>query len=154
MANRMFTECDIALITSDLNIRRYLNSDIVDEFKVWHCATTNYPNGYGHGPRTHKECVALTTGIGALPIVKVEEKRMLRIRKLTPKECMRLMGFSDEDYQSLVDAGLTPTQIYHCAGDSIITTCLVGLISQIDGIKDKHHKIIDEYINGKIVNGE
>ena len=53
---------------------------------------------------------------------------MLRIRKLTPKECMRLMGFSDEDYQALVECGLSNTAIYHCAGDSIITTCLASIL--------------------------
>ena len=146
----MFTENDIALITPDLNIRRYLNSDIVDEFKLWHCANTNYPNGYGHGTRVHELCITLAASGGGLPIVKVKEKDMLRIRKLTPKECMRLMGFSDEDYESMVEFGLTPTQIYHCAGDSIVVSCIIGIMSQFEEKKD-HKKIINDYVESKVI---
>ena len=48
----------------------------------------------------------------------------MTIRKLTPKECMKLMGFEEKDYQAMRDIGMSDSQIYHCAGDSIITTCL------------------------------
>lgn len=43
----------------------------------------------------------------------------LRIRRLTPLECWRLQGFRDDDYQSAVDAGVSPTQLYKQAGNSI-----------------------------------
>lgn len=43
----------------------------------------------------------------------------LRIRRLTPLECWRLQGFRDDDYQRAVDAGVTPTQLYKQAGNSI-----------------------------------
>lgn len=145
----MFTESDIAMITPDLNIKRYLNSNIVDEFKLWHCATTSYPNGYGHGTRVHEECVSLTTNSGGQPIVKVKENGMLRIRKLTPKECMRLMGFSDEDYESMVEFGLSDSQIYHCAGDSIVVSCIVGLVSQFENLD--HDKVITHYVETNII---
>ena len=35
-----------------------------------------------------------------------------RIRKLTPKECLRLMDFSDEDYDKIKSAGISDSQIY------------------------------------------
>ena len=44
----------------------------------------------------------------------------LRIRKLTPKECFRLMGFSDTDHDVLVENGISNTQIYKMAGNSIV----------------------------------
>lgn len=75
----------------------------------------------------------------------------LRIRKLTPKECLRLQGFSDEDYQHLVEFGLSPSQIYHMAGDSICVPCIVGLVSTIQGDKDKHIEIINRYVETKII---
>ena len=58
------------------------------------------------------------------------ESSQLRIRKLTPKECLRLMGFEDKDYDSLREIGMSDAAIYHMAGDSIVTTCLIGIFSQ------------------------
>lgn len=42
----------------------------------------------------------------------------MRIRKLTPKECFRLMGFSDEDYEKAAAVN-SNTQLYKQAGNSI-----------------------------------
>lgn len=47
-----------------------------------------------------------------------------KIRKLTPKECWRLMGFSDEDFQKASDTGLSNTQLYKQAGNSIVVNVL------------------------------
>ena len=71
----------------------------------------------------------------------------LRIRKLTPKECMRLMGFEDEDTNNMVKAGLTDSAIYHCAGDSIVSTVLVAIFSQLFDNKNKHITVVKEYLN-------
>ena len=76
---------------------------------------------------------------------------MLRIRKLTPKECMRLMGFDDEDYQALKEIGLSDSAIYHCAGDSIITTCLVGILSPLINEENQHIEIINDYVERKVI---
>ena len=43
----------------------------------------------------------------------------LSIRRLTPLEYWRLQGFRDSDYQSAVDAGASPNQLYKQAGNSI-----------------------------------
>ena len=54
------------------------------------------------------------------------------------------MGFEDEDYQALRDVGLSDSAIYHCAGDSIIVTCLMALFGQITiGEEETKHKIKD-----------
>ena len=53
-----------------------------------------------------------------------------RIRKLTPKECWRLMGVKDEDFEK-VAKNQSNSSLYHLAGDSIITTCLMGLFGQM-----------------------
>ena len=78
--------------------------------------------------------------------------KQLRIRKLTPKECMRLMGFTDEDYQALKEIGLSDSAIYHVAGDSIITTCLVSILSPlVNGDTISHKKIVDDYVSHNII---
>lgn len=43
----------------------------------------------------------------------------LRIRKLTPKECFRLMGFSDDDFEKAEKVN-SNTQLYKQAGNSIV----------------------------------
>lgn len=43
-----------------------------------------------------------------------------RIRKLTPKECFRLMGLTDEEIKKIQDAGISNSQQYKLAGNSIV----------------------------------
>lgn len=48
----------------------------------------------------------------------------IRIRKLTPKECFRLMGFSDRDFEAAKNAGISNSQLYKQAGNSIVVDVL------------------------------
>lgn len=50
-----------------------------------------------------------------------------RIRKLTPKECLRLMGFRDDFKQVVSD-----TQMYRQAGDAGVVDIYIALLKQID----------------------
>ena len=54
----------------------------------------------------------------------------LRIRKLTPKECFRLMGFSDEDFEK-VNGKVSDTQLYKQAGNSIVVNVLMALFKRL-----------------------
>ena len=47
-----------------------------------------------------------------------------RIRKLTPKECWRLMGFEDNDVSRVKSIGMSDSALYKQAGNSIITNCI------------------------------
>lgn len=67
--------------------------------------------------------------------LKVKEENM-RIRRLTPKECWRLMGFTDEDFQKAKDAGVSNSQLYKQAGNSIVT----NVLEQIFNILLKEYK--------------
>lgn len=55
-----------------------------------------------------------------------------RIRKLTPRECWRLMGFDDEDFDKAKGAGISNTQLYKQAGNSIVVDCLEAIIKGIE----------------------
>lgn len=55
----------------------------------------------------------------------------LRLRRLTEKECFRLMGFDDSDCDILKDNGISMTQIYKQAGNSIVVDVLEELFSSI-----------------------
>ena len=57
-------------------------------------------------------------------------KTNLRIRKLTPKECWRLMGFSDDDFHKAEGVN-SATQLYKQAGNSIVVNVLEGIFKQL-----------------------
>ena len=48
----------------------------------------------------------------------------IRIRKLTPRECFRLMGFSDQNFDAAKNAGISKSQLYKQAGNSIVVDVL------------------------------
>lgn len=54
-----------------------------------------------------------------------------RIRKLTPLECFRLMGFDDEDYEILQENKISNTQLYKMAGNSIVVDVLEELFCML-----------------------
>lgn len=73
--------------------------------------------------------VTLKSGSGGLGaktgLYKVEN----RIRKLTPKECFRLMGFEDRDIE--VCKGISNTQLYKMAGNSIVVDVLYYIFKEL-----------------------
>ena len=54
----------------------------------------------------------------------------LRIRKLTPKECWRLMGFKDNDFEKAKEVN-SNTQLYKQAGNSIVVNVLEEIIKEL-----------------------
>lgn len=55
----------------------------------------------------------------------------LRIRKLTPLECWRLMGFDDEDFYKAKSVGISNTQLYKQAGNSIVVNVLERIFNNL-----------------------
>ena len=64
-----------------------------------------------------------------LKIAEPEHTRTVRIRKLTPRECWRLMGFLDEEFDRV--HGVSNSQLYKQAGNSIVVNVLSALLSQL-----------------------
>lgn len=54
----------------------------------------------------------------------------LRIRKLTPRECFRLMGVHDDDFDS-VAKNQSNASLYHLAGDSIVVNVLMAIFKEL-----------------------
>lgn len=54
----------------------------------------------------------------------------LRIRKLTPKECGRLMGVRDEDIDKILKHQ-SNASAYHLFGDSIVVNVLMAIFNQM-----------------------
>lgn len=60
-----------------------------------------------------------------------EQRTLYRIRKLTPKECWRLMAFSDEDFDKAAEVN-SNTQLYKQAGNSIVKDVLMAIFKNLD----------------------
>ena len=215
MEKNLWTETQKQMITDNGNIKRYINSEVVDEFNVGDCADISFPNGYnkanrvfdGYSPAINgtttqssfivKEPIVyddynsrvsadqdaintLTCNCGAsaerngvkiiekmaivedqfpgsrdariyenysptlrqncngLEVAKgeVEDSIRWRIRKLTSKECWRLMNFTDSDHDRAAKY-VSPSAQYKQAGNSIVVSCLIGLMSSLF-IEDGH----------------
>lgn len=83
-------------------------------------------------------CPTLTTrpeGFKTANLI-VEHTQDFRIRKLTPLECWRLMGFSDEDFEKAKASGISNSQLYKQAGNSIVVTVLQGILKNLFKNKD------------------
>ena len=214
----LWTDTQRQMITDDGNVKRYIDSNVVDTFEVGDCADISFPNGYNKANRVFdgyvpaingtttqssfivKEPIVyddynsrvsaeqdvintLTTNCGASAErngVKIMEKVAIvedqfpgsrdariydtysptlrqncnglkvangdleeliekikwRIRKLTSKECWRLMNFTDSDHDRAAKY-VSPSSLYKQAGNSIVVACLVGLMSSMF-IEDGH----------------
>lgn len=54
-----------------------------------------------------------------------------RIRKLTPRECWRLMGFDDSDFDKVQAIGMSNAQLYKQAGNSIVVNVLEAILKSL-----------------------
>ena len=52
------------------------------------------------------------------------------IRKLTPRECFRLMGVKDEDFNK-VSKNQNDSSLWHLAGDSIVVNVLMAIFKEL-----------------------
>lgn len=87
----------------------------------WHFEQAVYdPNGIAR---------AVKAGGGSGNIPKVIED--IRIRKLTPLECWRLMGFDDEDFYKAQKSGVSNSQLYKQAGNSIVVNVLEKIFENL-----------------------
>lgn len=70
----------------------------------------------------------------------------LRIRKLTPKECWRLMGFDDEDFAKAEKVN-SNSQLYKQAGNSIVVNVLMAIFKELFVPKKTRSEWLDELLS-------
>lgn len=62
----------------------------------------------------------------------MEEKKLkYRIRKLTPRECFRLMDMPEENIDKIQAAGISESQQYKLAGNSIVVSCMFYIFENL-----------------------
>ena len=117
-----------SLITEDGNIKKYNYSSEIEEFGVGQTAVLSYPGGYGHGGGRVSDVSPTLTAVASSSIATKEKN--LAIRKLTPRECWRLMGFDDESFERAEKVS-SNTQLYKQAGNSIVVNCLAAIFKNL-----------------------
>lgn len=75
-------------------------------------------------------CPTINTMDGGGREPKIMEENKIRIRKLTPKECWRLMGWKDEDFAK-AEAVVSNSQLYKQAGNSIVVQVLEAIFKEM-----------------------
>ncbi len=62
----------------------------------------------------------------------MQEKRFShRIRRLTPRECWRLQGFPDWAFERAQAAGISDTQLYKQAGNSVTVDVIYDIARRL-----------------------
>lgn len=77
----------------------------------------------------NKIAISVTTAFNPYYFIG-EDMNGLRIRKLTPKECWRLMGFEDKDFDKASKVN-SNTQLYKQAGNSIVVNVLEAILTNL-----------------------
>lgn len=100
------------------------------ECEIGGVADLSYPESKTRRGRVQddgKVCPTLTaTETG---VCRIESP--IRIRKLTPKECFRLQGFSDENFEAAHNVGISNSQLYKQAGNSIVVDVLYYILVEL-----------------------
>ena len=77
----------------------------------------------------HKSQVAQTLQAGEVNQGVVMND--IRIRKLSPLECWRLQGFTDEQFYKAKDSGVSNSQLYKQAGNSVSVPVVDAIVKQL-----------------------
>lgn len=145
--NTITTNADSFGVCVEDNLKRQLcnklveNGMVEEEEDVIRHSYTN--NRLGNGEKNmgrieskEKLCPTLDTRCDCLGVcvneqaVKQTLKKNLRIRKLTPNECFRLQGVTDDDFKNCA-VNQSNASLYHLAGDSITTTTLMAIFGTL-----------------------
>ena len=109
-------------------IKTKLCNDLIEQGKVKEndVIRHNYTTSKnGDCIQSNNEVPTLDTRCDCLGVVN-----NMRIRKLTPRECFRLMGVKDEDFDK-VAKNQSDSSLYHLAGDSIVVNVLMAIFKEM-----------------------
>lgn len=82
-------------------------------------------------PRFDGVTNTLTTVLKDNYIGEVSEIGNIKIRKLTPTECYKLMGFDAADCKKASEGGVSNSQLYKQAGNSIVVNVLEAIFKEL-----------------------
>lgn len=69
------------------------------------------------------------------------DEKEFKIRKLTPLECWRLMGFDDKDFYNAQALGISDSQLYKQAGNSIVVNVLYAIFKNLFNVQGEMYNV-------------
>lgn len=129
-------KCIRDILEDEVDEKYYLSDEIQNRFKITNQSKniigTTKPDFRTIGQR---DLVYNEEGImGSLVATDYKQPKQIagdRIRKLTPRECFRLMGMRDNDIDKIQVAGISNTQQYKMAGNSIVVDVLEAIFKNL-----------------------
>lgn len=103
----------------------------------------------------HNRAWKIENHVGTIPasaipqiakMMKEGEDWHLLFRYLTPRETFRLQGFTDRDYDNILMQGISPTNLYQLAGNSIPVPVLEAIFKELLIDKKSKHNTYRYYI--------
>lgn len=106
--------------------------------------TTNRSQTFGYAPPTKGFSKCLRAESNDAGVVE-----NFRVRKLTPNECWKLMGLTEEDCINAKNIGVADSQLYKQAGNGIVTNCVELLAEHLYKAQyDNAYICTDERLSG------
>ena len=123
ICNTLTTRPDVlGVAVEDLTTKNKRLASMVDKIDPTKCQAIDIYN-----QSVHDEMHTIKTNVDRANMTAVTQN--LRIRKLTPKECFRLMAVRDENFERIAKSQ-SNASLYHLAGDSIVVAVLVAILGQ------------------------
>lgn len=93
-------------------------------------------NGFKFDPKTEEDIATTVQTSGGSRktdnfVMKNRYEGGFRIRKLTPTECFRLMDVDDTYIKRLLESGISNSQLYKLAGNSIVVSCMYHIFRKL-----------------------
>lgn len=153
-----WTDLEAKMITPEGNVRRYIDSEVIDDFNEGQCADISFPKGYNKGSRVHDECPTINCTTSKSFVVKPCELRRDEGIRFFKDDMMGTLRTTSQcgdkhilDFERLNIRKLTSKEayrlmafndsdydhalevindnlIFHTAGDSIVTTCISAIL--------------------------
>ena len=147
ICNTLTTRPDVlGVAVEDLTTKNKRLASMVDKIDPTKCQAIDIYN-----QSVHDEMHTIKTNVDRANMTAVTQN--LRIRKLTPRECFRLMAVRDENFE-MIAKSQSNASLYHLAGDSIVVAVLVAILGQFvvgfdfDQYVQEFYKQIKENENG------
>jgi len=89
---------------------------------------------YKRGVVQKEKIPTLKTTPTDIAVVVEDPNELISIRRLTPRECFRLMGWKDSEIDKAFSSGVSDTQLYKMAGNSIVVNCLTRIFESLKNL--------------------
>ena len=133
MANTLDTGCQQGVVEKWQSVvgNKQMNPFMGSVDEESPCITSACGAGGGMTPMVTDADLETTKSKEFIEQIRGHEELRYRIRKLTPRECFRLMGVDDADIDKLMNASISNSQLYKCAGNSIVVDVLYHLFRKL-----------------------